>query len=179
MRVIPQEGGRAWLQCGDIPLCNCESIEKAEILGEMLIEGINAREELAEIKHTFKLEDLDRSLEMFEIHLLTQALGLANYNNSKAARSLGVKRTSLIEKMKRYGICKENRFESEENNGRSTASWPVSTRSTHSGEGVPGSACSGLDPLALSRDQDAGELSKSAATVVFTKMEGTANRCSK
>lgn len=163
MRVIPQENGGAWIQCGDIPICHCESIEKAEIVMDMLVEGINAREELATLKGTFVPNDLDRTLELFEIHLISKALGNCNYNNSYAAKALGIGRTSLIERRKRYGICETDGSCSETNCAGAAPARDVSSGSSRSGKGGagPSSSVSGED--ALCGGEDTWGLSYAAA----------------
>lgn len=54
-------------------------------------EGINLKEYMAEI----------------EISLITQALEYADYVVARAAEILGVRRTTLVEKMKKYGLGKD------------------------------------------------------------------------
>jgi len=176
VRVIPQEGGRAWIQCGDIPICLCESIEKAEIVMDMLLEGVTAREELAQIKRSFYSEKFDDSVALFEIHLLSSALGLADYNMSKAARALGLKRTTLFEKAKRYGILeKTDGCESIENNEGTSEAGDVCFGSASCGEGVPGSAGFGFITDLLSGSENANRVSERAAAAVCSNLDREKN----
>ena len=76
--------------------------DDADGLGRVL--GITAAEAPAEIKLTEA--SLKERLSDFERQLIEKALADANGNISEAARLLGVKRTTLIEKMGRLRITK-------------------------------------------------------------------------
>lgn len=54
--------------------------------------------------------DLKQYLEVIEIQLINDALVRANNVVAVAARILGVRRTTLIEKMKKYQIIKNKRI---------------------------------------------------------------------
>ncbi len=53
--------------------------------------------------------DLKQHISEIEINLINEALGKAHGVVAAAARILGVRRTTLIEKMKRYNIVREAR----------------------------------------------------------------------
>ncbi len=51
--------------------------------------------------------DLAAMMKAIERHVIEQALKETNYSTSKAAIRLSTKRTTLVEKIKRFGIQKE------------------------------------------------------------------------
>lgn len=56
------------------------------------------------IKLTAKGLDLKQVIKELEIRLITEALSLSNQSRTKASRLLGIGRTSLVEKMRKYGM---------------------------------------------------------------------------
>ena len=177
MRIIPNENGSAWVQCGDIPICICESTEKAEIILDMLLEGIAAREELAEIKKTFMTENFDECVKAFEMHLLNKALCFAGHNQVRAARALGIKRTTLYEKAKRYGLlCAESGQQPKQDSNTAKETGVFSDNATEqAGAGDSRLVDLGFDSIMANRAKDADEISKQAATIVFQQMEREKN----
>ena len=51
--------------------------------------------------------DLDSILNRIELRYITMALKECNYHRGKAAKMLGVKRTTFVMRMKRHGILSE------------------------------------------------------------------------
>lgn len=91
-RALALSGDRVLLETGDLP----EDVSHPGriVLPEVPIEGDGIQ--------------LDRVVSDFEGRLLVQALEKADWVKTRAARLLNVKRTTLIEKMKRLGIPLRN-----------------------------------------------------------------------
>lgn len=104
VEVVESVGG--WLlRIGDLSAGTYATREGAELWAEVIIEGMEARAELSGmVDHGEALADRVRN---FEMRILSNALHVAGQNHTQAARTLGIKRTTLVEKIKRYELGKE------------------------------------------------------------------------
>jgi DNA-binding NtrC family response regulator len=91
-RAVTLSSAREVLQVGDLP----EELQRTD---RMVMPAVRIDEDGI---------SLDRVMADFEGRLVTQALENANWTKTRAARLLNIKRTTLIEKMKRLGIPLKN-----------------------------------------------------------------------
>ena len=89
---------------GDIPLCVCGNRFKAEFIRKAVLKSLGALEPTRPPAALWELAasaGLPAALAFLEGQLITDALERCAGNRSQAAAMLRIKRTSLIEKLKR------------------------------------------------------------------------------
>jgi sigma-54 specific flagellar transcriptional regulator A len=68
-----------------------DSNSEQTLSAELPVDGLNLKEYISDL----------------EVNLITQALEQQDWVVARAAEALGMRRTTLVEKMRKYNICKD------------------------------------------------------------------------
>lgn len=102
MELIENEITNHWeLWIGDCKFCCFDTLERAE-LGRDLMSDLIEKAERNVGENELYRAGLSEAVAITERELITNALIENGYNKSAAARALKMKRTTLIEKYKKY-----------------------------------------------------------------------------
>ena len=83
--------------------CRCRSVKRGCLPARILAAVPDRRQELARSDAPC----LDERVARFEAEIIAGALEAAGYNRSRAARLLGIKRSTLVDRIRRLGVGAE------------------------------------------------------------------------